>query len=107
MFCYQMVNAIFGELFQRALHGDLSRPREEEFEKHTFTRFDDYLDRIEAISRRAGKQILLTFDEYERMEEGIKAASITREVFNQIRHVVQHRERIVVLFSGSHRSEEL
>jgi len=107
MFCYQMVNAIFGELFQRALHDGLSRPREEEFEKHTFTRFDDYLDRIEAISRRAGKQILLTFDEYERMEEGIKAASITREVFNQIRHVVQHRERIVVLFSGSHRFEEL
>jgi len=73
----------------------------EKFEQHTHTCFDNYLDRIEDLSRRIGKQILLTFDEYERMEEGVRTGSITREVFNQLRHLVQHRERLVVLFSGS------
>jgi len=106
MFCYQLVNVIYGELFQRTLHEGLSKPQIEEFEKHAFTRFDDYLDRIEDLSLRMGKQLLLTFDEYERMEEGVRMGSITREVFNQLRHIVQHRERLVVLFSGSHRFEE-
>jgi uncharacterized protein len=106
MFCYQLVKAIYGELFQRTLHAGLSKPQEGEFKHHTFTRFDDYLDRVENLSRRIGKQLLLTFDEYERMEEGVRTGSITREVFNQLRHIVQHRERLVVLFSGSHRFEE-
>jgi len=78
MFCYQLVNAIYSELFQRALHDGLSKPRMDEFEQRTFTSFDDYLDCIEDLSRRIGKQILLTFDEYERMEEGVPTGSITR-----------------------------
>lgn len=53
------------------------------------------------------KQILLTFDEYERLEEGISDGKLTREVLNQIRATVQHRARLIVLFSGSHRFEEL
>jgi hypothetical protein len=53
------------------------------------------------------KQILLTFDEYERMELGITNAKISEAVLNQLRTIIQHRERIVVLVSGSHRFEEL
>jgi uncharacterized protein len=106
MFCYQLVSTIYGELFQRALHEGLNQPRMEEFEQRTFTRFDHYLDRIEALSRCIGKQLLLTFDEYERMEEGATMGNITHEIFNQLRHIVQHRERLVVLFSGSYRFEE-
>jgi len=40
------------------------------------------------------------------MEEGVRTDSITHEVFNQLRHIIQHRERLVLLFSGSHRFEE-
>lgn len=83
------------------------KPALEQFEKYAFTRLDEFLDQVEDLSRRIDKQILLTFDEYERLEEGIAAQKITREVFNQLRNIVQHRARIVVLFSGGHRFEEL
>lgn len=106
-FSYNLAAAIHGDLYQRDLHDGLPRPALEQFEKYTFTRLDEYLDRVEQISRRTNKRILLTFDEYERMELGIKEGRITEEIFNKIRNIVQHRERIVVLFSGSHRFEEM
>jgi hypothetical protein len=107
MFCYNLAAAIYGELYQRNLHDGLARPSLEQFEKYAFTKLDEYLDEVEQLSRRINKRILLTFDEYERMEQGIKEARITEEVFNKIRNIVQHRERIVVLFSGSHWLDEL
>lgn len=57
--------------------------------------------------RRINNQMLLTFDEYERLGEGIRDGKLTREVLNQIRATVQHRARLIALFSGSHRFEEL
>jgi hypothetical protein len=106
-FCYNLAAAIHGELYQRDLHDGLARPTLEQFEKYAFTRLDEYLDEIERLSSRINKRILLSFDEYERMEQGVKEHRITEEVFNKIRNIVQHRERIVVLFSGSHRFEEM
>jgi AAA+ ATPase superfamily predicted ATPase len=107
MFCYHLVRAVHHEMFQRALHEGLKPPSEAEFEQRPFTRLAEYLDRVEEVSRRIGKQILITFDEYERMEAGIRDHRITTEIFNQLRHLVQHRRSLVLLFSGSHRFEEL
>ncbi|MGH9843154.1 MAG: AAA family ATPase [Blastocatellia bacterium] len=111
MFCYHLARALHDELAKRKLplHQDdgLAQPQKSEFEAHAFTRLDEFLDELEVHSRRIGKQILLTFDEYERLEEGIRDGKLTRAVLNQIRAIVQHRERLIVLFSGSHRFEEL
>ena len=41
------------------------------------------------------------------MEAGIEDRRITLEVLNQLRHLVQHRRGLVLLFSGGHRFEEL
>jgi len=106
-FCYHLAAALFSELQSRRLLDALKRPALAEFEKYPFTRLDAYLDEVEDRSRSAGKQILVTLDEYERLEEGITASKISTEIFNQLRNIVQHRERIVVLFSGSHRFAEL
>jgi uncharacterized protein len=107
VFYFHLASSAHGELYQRNLLDGLGKPALEQFEKYAFTRLDEFLDQVEALSRRINKQILLTFDEYERLEEGIAAQKITREVFNQLRNIVQHRARIVVLFSGGHRFEEL
>jgi len=106
-FCYHLAAALFSEMQSRRLLDALKRPALNEFEKYPFTRLDAYLDEVEDRSRSAGKQILLTLDEYERLEEGIAASKISTEIFNQLRNIVQHRERLVVLFSGSHRFAEL
>jgi uncharacterized protein len=106
-FCYHLASSVYGELFQRNLLDGLGKPALEQFEQYAFTRLDEFLDGVEALSRCINKQILLTFDEYERLGKGIEEKKITHEVFNQLRNIVQHRARIVVLFSGGHRFEEL
>jgi hypothetical protein len=106
-FCYHLAASIHDALNQRALVKTASRPQLERFARYAFTRLGEYLDQIEESSRSTHKQILLTFDEYEKLEDGISASKLTTEVLNQLRTIVQHRERIVVLFSGSHRFEEM
>jgi len=106
-FCYHLAKTLFDELQKRDMLDGLRKPELEQFEKYAFTRLDEFLDSIENLSRSSGKRILLTFDEYERMEQGIEEAKITREIFNQLRNIIQHRQQIVALFSGSHRFEEL
>jgi hypothetical protein len=106
-FCYQLAVSIHDALNQRSLVETARRPKLEQFERYAFTRLGEYLDQIEESSRSTRKQILLTFDEYEKLEEGIGASKVTTEVLNQLRTIVQHRERIVVLFSGGHRFEEM
>jgi len=106
-FCYHLAMSIHNALNQRALVESARRPQLERFERYAFTRLGDYLDQIEETSRAAHKQILLTFDEYEKLEDGISGGKVTSVVLDQIRTIVQHRERIVVLFSGSHRFEEM
>src|SRR5215470_18039375 len=41
------------------------------------------------------------------MDAGIESGRITTEAFKQLRHLVQRRQSLVLLFSGSHRFEEL
>jgi len=107
MFCHHLAKAVYRELFQAARSRMPEPPSESEFERRPFTRLTEYLDKVEDRLRRAGKQALITFDEYERMEAGIEGGRITSEVLNQLRHLVQHRQSLVLLFSGSHRFEEL
>ncbi len=106
-FCYHLVDEVFRVLKELRLSDSLKQPRLEDFEKYAFTRFSNYLDEIEELSRRADKRILLTFDEYEKLEEGFAGGKISKTILNEIRSIVQHRERIVVLFSGGHRFDEL
>lgn len=107
MFCYHLTRALYAELAKRKLAEGLVEPQKSEYEQYAFTRLDEFLDELEAHSRRIGKQILLTFDEYERLEEGIRDGKLTCAVLNQIRAIVQHRQQLIVLFSGSHRFEEM
>ncbi|MGH8564079.1 MAG: AAA family ATPase [Gammaproteobacteria bacterium] len=106
-FCYHLAKTVYQELFQRRLLDGVKDARLEEFERYPFTRLDAYLDTVEDNCRKSSKQVLLSFDEYERLEEGIRSEKISLEVFNQLRNLVQHREQLVVLISGSHRFEEL
>ena len=107
VFCYQLVRTLVHALRAQASDLDLKEPKLGQFEKYPFTALGEALDHIEGISQQLKKQILLTFDEYERLGEGLKTGKLTTEILNQLRNIVQHRECIVVLFSGSHRFEEL
>ena len=107
VFCYQLVRTLVHALHTQASDLDLKEPKLEQFEQYPFTALSEALDYIEGLSQQLKKQILLIFDEYEKLEEGLKTGKLTTEVLNQLRNIVQHREGIVVLFSGSHRFAEL
>lgn len=107
VFCYQLIRSLVHALRTQATDLALEEPKIEQFEKYPFTALGEEFDHIEGISQHLKKRILLTFDEYERLEEGLKNGKLTTEILNQLRNTIQHRESIVVLFSGSHRFEEL
>jgi DNA polymerase III delta prime subunit len=106
-FCYNLARDVFDRLHQSEAIKDTGEPRLEQFEKNAFTRLDQYLDQFEQFAAQRGKRILLSFDEYEGLEEGIAGGDISKNVLGKLRNIIQHRERIVVLVSGSHRFEEL
>lgn len=107
VFCYYLIYTIFTELQKRHKLTGLGEIYLEQFEKYPFAMLANSLDSLEHILSSMRKKILLTFDEYEKLGEGIHDAKITIELLNQIRHIIQHREYIAMLFSGSHRFEEM
>ena len=106
-FCCNLAREIFERLFQSDDVKGIRQPQEAQFEKNAFTRLDEYLDQFERLATERGKRILLTFDEYEGLEESIAGGDISKNVLGKLRNIIQHRARIVVLVSGSHRFEEL
>lgn len=106
-FCYNLAREIFERLFQGDDVKGIRQPQEAQFEKNAFTRLDEYLDQFERLATERGKRILLAFDEYEGLEESIAGGDISKNVLGKLRNIIQHRARIVVLVSGSHRFEEL
>lgn len=106
-FCYNLAREIFERLFQSDDVKGIRQPQETQFEKNAFTRLDEYLDQFERLATERGKRILLAFDEYEGLEESIAGGDISKNVLGKLRNIIQHRQRIVVLVSGSHRFEEL
>lgn len=107
VFCYQLVRSLTDELRTQDASLDFGEPQLEQFKQYPFTTLDEALDSLEQIARQLKKSFLLTLDEYERLEEGLKTSKLSIEILNQLRHIVQHREGMTVLFSGSHRFEEL
>ena len=59
-FCYHLFADVTRELDGRGLLSGVGRLRMEEFENHPFTRLEEHPDRIEDVSRKAGKQVLLS-----------------------------------------------
>lgn len=107
-FCKNLIKEIASEFKKkRLLENNALNLQAEDFEKNTFTKFDEYLDFFEKEAARTKRKILLTFDEYEKLKSDFEGSNISHEVFNQLRNIVQHREQTVVLFSGSHRFEEM
>lgn len=71
-----------------------------------FTTFADWITRLE--QKLGGRRyLLLCLDEFERLETSIREDKLPRELMDQIRHLIQHHPRVVVLVSGSHRPDEM
>jgi hypothetical protein len=70
-----------------------------------FAVVDDWLDEVER-QLPPGVRVLLCLDEYERLQTVLDAGWGGR-FLDYLRHLLQHRNRLVLLFTGSHTFEQL
>jgi hypothetical protein len=70
-----------------------------------FTRFDEWLDKVE--QKLEQNTALLALDEFEALDNAIaKKRFDEQDVLGMLRHLIQHRPRFKVLIAGSHTIEE-
>ena len=94
----------------RTLHRDqdihVERPVQEDFALNPRDFFEGvFLNGVwEAIGDR---HLLLMFDESVRLEDQVLAGRLERDVFDYLRHLMQHNERLNFIFSLGSRLEEM
>ena len=70
-----------------------------------FTRFDEWLDKVEEALQE--NIALLALDEFEALDNAIRKGKFDEEdVLGMLRHLIQHRPRFKVMLAGSHTIEE-
>ena len=77
------------------------------FQNNPFTTLGSWLDKTEELLKKESKLVLICFDEYEKIEECILNGSLTKDVLDQLRNIIQHRKYFIILISGSNELREL
>ena len=66
-----------------------------------YAAFDDWLKPIEQTLEKVERTLLITFDEFEKLEEATTQQAMQLELLlDWFRNVIQHRPRLALLFSG-------
>lgn len=81
-------------------------PSAEEFDREPFLSFNQALDEIERRLAPA-QRVLLSFDEFEELEQRVKAGRIGKEIFAYLRGVTQTGRGFALLFAGLHTLEQM
>ncbi len=77
---------------------------EASFEKDPTHAFDLFLDCIE--EHLGDGKLILMIDEFEVLEEQVARGKLESEIFDYLRDIVEHRQNINFLFSGTHKITE-
>ena len=104
-FCYHLSKLICDSLNDRGFPCEY--PPLGSFQKNPFTTFGSWLDKAEELLAKESKLVLICFDEYEKIEERILNGSLTKDILDQLRNIIQHRNYFVILISGSNELREL
>ncbi len=71
----------------------------------SFSHFKEFLKEIEPV---LGAHIMvLLVDEFEELQMRVEDNRISRTIFSNIRHLMQHEEKLSFLFCGTHKLEEM
>jgi AAA+ ATPase superfamily predicted ATPase len=107
-FLYTVARAIVNDARS---HSRLTLPalEEETFERKPFAAFADWLDEVAlpAMEKAGGFTLLLSFDEFEKLGQALEMKRMDERVLDELRHTIQHREAISLLFAGVQTLEEL
>ena len=104
-FCYTLSKSISESLKDKFI--SIMYPSFEDFQKNPFATLENWFNKIENKLQNETKLILICFDEYEKLEEAINSGALPIEILDQLRNIIQHRRRFVVLISGTWEPSEL
>ena len=79
----------------------IAAPKPADFEIDPIYTFDVFLDVIEV--KLVERKLILMIDEFEVLEEQVTKGQLQPEIFEYLRDIVQHRQNINFLFSGTHK----
>jgi outer membrane protein assembly factor BamB len=83
----------------------LQAPSLKDFEDDPTFTFNCFLDEVEEYLEE--RKLLLFIDEFEILEQKVKEKALPQEIFEYLRSLMQHREKIRFLFSGTHTIKQL
>ncbi len=84
----------------------LNLPSAEEFNREPYLSFNHLLEEV-AARLQPGQRVLLSFDEFEELEQRVKDGKIEKEIFTYLRGVTQTGRGFALMFAGLHTLEEM
>jgi hypothetical protein len=103
-FCYGLVRAIDRDTRSQGLQLP-PIPSRQAFATQPYPTLEDWLDL--ALPKLGERRLLLNLDEFEKIGSAIKDGRISDRLFDQLRSMIQHYDRLGFLFSGVQTLEEL
>ncbi len=101
-FLYEVARAIAEAMEQKNIV--ISSPKLANFTANPLHIFNLFLN--DAEKQLAGRKLILLIDEFEVLEEQVVKGKLRSEIFEYLRDIVQHRQSINFLFSGTHKITE-
>ena len=103
-FCFTIVRSIHRDARSQQIHLP-APPKREEFRLSPYTQLEDWLDT--ALTQLGDRRILLNIDEFEAIGTAMEQGRISTNLFDELRSLIQHWDRLSFLFSGVQTLDEL
>ncbi|HZO71728.1 MAG TPA: PQQ-binding-like beta-propeller repeat protein [Ktedonobacteraceae bacterium] len=102
-FFHNIAFNIYRELKKRDIFVDQPEPKN--FEADPTFAFDMFLDDVEA--QLQDQRVIILIDEFEVLEDLVIKGKLEAEIFGYLRSLMQHRQYLNFLLSGTHQIEQL
>jgi len=103
-FCQGLIRAIHRESRCQGIELPII-PTRKEFLETPYIALEDWLE--QAIPRLGERRLLLNLDEFEKIGTAINEKRLSINLFDELRHLIQHYDSLAFLFSGVQTLDEL
>lgn len=103
-FCQGLVRAIHRDSRSQGIELPVT-PTRQEFLETPYITLEDWLE--QALPRLGERRLLLNLDEFEKIGTAIKEKRLSLNLFDELRHLIQHYDSLAFLFSGVQTLDEL